>query len=435
MKKRVLCWSDSPTVSTGFGVVTKNVIGGLEKTGKYEIHQLAINHDGKFVDSESYPWQIQAAKLLEPSDPYGNKMFLRAVDMGNYDIIWILNDMYVTTRMAPDLDKIIKHKKQTEQKVPTIIYYYPVDCQVVPEGGALLKVADINVAYTHHGALMTKFTMPEMAQNLQEIPHGVDSSLFRPLSKKEAIEYKKKALGVDEDTFVIANINRNTSRKQIAYSMLAFKEFRKVVPNSIMYIHAAFHDQGGDLLLAARDLGFELDKDVVFPVNYGPGNGVSSEALNALYNVADVFLTTHLGEGWGLTISESMAAGTPVIVPNNTCMPQLVGANGDRGYMYECNDTIYIDNSGYRKKGLIPDILKVMVDSYEAGSKWDETSENGKIVRRARDWAVEHDWKNVVKKWIKLFDSVGERDTGIVRFSAKSPSVKELNKEGMGKML
>jgi glycosyltransferase involved in cell wall biosynthesis len=382
------------------------------------------------VDSDKFPWQIQAAKLMEPSDAHGNKMFLRAVDTGEYDIVWILNDMYVTTRVAEDLHKIILHKKKKGLKVPTIIYYYPVDCQVVPEGGAMLKVADINVAYTEHGARMTRLSMPEVAQNLKEIPHGVDSSIFKPISKEKALKYRKEALGADEDTFVIANVNRNTTRKQIPYSLLAFKEFRKTVPNSVYYIHAAFHDQGGDLLLAARDLGFELSKDVIFPVNYGPGNGVSDYDLNCLYNSADMFLSTHLGEGWGLTISEAMAAGTPVIVPNNTCMPQLVGEDGDRGYLYPCKDTIWVDNSGFREKGMVADIVDKMLTFYENGSKYDEGSVNFEISRRAREWAVEHDWNEVVKNWIRLFDTVGAVNTGIVRFSASSSPVDETSKVG-----
>lgn len=402
-KLKVLCWSDSPAVSTGFGVVSKNVIGALHKTGKYDIHHLAINHDGRFVDDKVCPWQLQPAKLLDPSDPYGNQMFINSIVKGDYDIIWILNDNYVTHGVSKTLGEVRAARAREGKKVPTIIYYYPVDCQVIPEGGGMLRHADILVAYTAHGRAETVKSMPDQAHKIREIPHGVDSKVFHPLSKKEAMRLRKKYLNVGPEKYVVTNINRNTSRKQIPYTFLAFKEFRKQVPDSLLYVHAAFHDQGGDLLLAARDLGFNLKEDVIFPVNYGPGNAVSEEALNGLYNAADMYLSTHLGEGWGLTISESMAAGTPVVVPNNTCMPQLVGKEEERGYLYDCKDVIWIDNSGYRVKGFLDDIVGKMMEAYNDGSKW--TSEKVKL---ARAWAEEHDWNNVCKQWVKLFDEIGE---------------------------
>lgn len=400
-KIKILCWSDSPAVSTGFGVVSKNVINALQKTGKYDIHQLAINHDGRFVDDQVVPWQIQPAKLGDPNDPYGNKMFINSIVKGNYDIIWILNDNYVTNGIAKTLGEVRKKKAAEQKKVPIVVYYYPVDCQVIKEGGGMLEEADILVAYTHHGKAETVKSMPELASKIREIPHGVDSKVFHPIEKKHVKTLRKKYLNVGPDTFVVTNINRNTSRKQLPYTFLAFQEFRKKVPNSLLYVHAAFHDQGGDLLLAARELGFDLKKDIIFPVNYGPGNAISEEALNGLYNSADMYLSTHLGEGWGLTISEAMASGTPVVVPNNTCMPQLVGEDEDRGYLYDCNDKIWIDNSGYRVKGNLEDIVSKMHECYNDGSKF----KSDKVIA-ARQWAEEHDWENICVKWIDLFDEV-----------------------------
>lgn len=418
-KIKILCWSDSPAVSTGFGVVSKNVINALQKTGKYDIHQLAINHDGRFVDDDIVPWQIQPAKLLDPQDPYGNQMFINSIVKGDYDIVWILNDNYVTHGIAKTLGEIRKTKVKEGKKVPTVVYYYPVDCQVIPEGGGMLREADILVAYTKHGYNETLKALPEQANKIHKIPHGVDSKVFHPIDSKKVTKLRKQYLNVDKDKYVITNINRNTSRKQLPYTFLAFKEFRKKVPNSLLYVHAAFHDQGGDLLLAARDLGFNLKEDIIFPVNYGPGNSVSEEALNGLYNSADMYLSTHLGEGWGLTISEAMAAGTPVVVPNNTCMPQLIGEDESRGYMYECKDKAWIDNSGFRVKGNLEDIVAKMHECYKDGNKYKSSK-----VKAARAWAEEHDWSNVCKEWIALFDSIANRKV-IVR-DTSSLQVKEV---------
>ena len=42
-KYTLLAWSDSATVGTGFGVISKYILGALHATGRYEIYHLAIN--------------------------------------------------------------------------------------------------------------------------------------------------------------------------------------------------------------------------------------------------------------------------------------------------------------------------------------------------------------------------------------------------------
>ena len=125
------------------------------------------------------------------------------------------------------------------------------------------------------------------------------------------------------------------------------------------------------------------------------------DIMNRLYNTGDMFLTTHLGEGWGLSITEALAAGTPVVSPNNTCMPQQLGKNSERGYMYECKDEIWIDESGFRPKGLINDIVEQMMAAYK-------DKEDGKTekISLARKWAEEHDWSLITKKWVDLFSNI-----------------------------
>jgi hypothetical protein len=108
------------------------------------------------------------------------------------------------------------------------------------------------------------------------------------------------------------------------------------------------------------------------------------------------------------TITESMAAGTPVVVPDNTCMPQQIGSDGDRGYMYPCNDQLWIDPSGFRKKGLVPDIVAAMMRAYNGGPK-----QENEVVKRAREWSETHDWKLVANKWVDLFNEEEEAQISI----------------------
>jgi glycosyltransferase involved in cell wall biosynthesis len=52
---------------------------------------------------------------------------------------------------------------------------------------------------------------------------------------------------------------------------------------------------------------------------------LSSEDINEVYNIADIFMHLSGGEGFGLSYVESMLAGTPCILNDNTTSPELVG--------------------------------------------------------------------------------------------------------------
>jgi len=399
-KKKLLAWSDSSVAGTGFGVVSKHVLMALHKTGKYEIHHLAINFNGSFVNPGEVPWQQQPAKLMDAKDPHGMKMFLKTLANGDYDLVWICNDLYVTQEITKGMQQAKQILTGKGKKWPRIIYYYPVDCQVPSDGSDFLKQAHVPVCYTDHGREETLKVFPAIESKLRQIPHGADTKVFYPMEPK-LVSNLKKNLGQDPDAPLIINVNRNSPRKQLQYSFLAFKEFKKQVPNAVMYVHAKALDIGGNLVKAIRDLGLSPQSDIIYPLRYSATNPISVAAMNQLYNAADIFLTTHLGEGWGLTVTEAMAAGVPVVAPRNTSMPQQLGENGERGYLYDCNDTIWIDNSGYRPKGLIPDIVEQMLEAYNDGSKF----ENPKVAA-AREWAVKHDWQEVTKQWVQLFEEV-----------------------------
>ena len=400
MKKKILAWSDAPTAGTGFGVVSKHVLGALYATGKYDIHHLAINFHGDFVDKEECPWELQPAKLLDPNDPHGLKMFLRTLLKTDYDIVWVCNDLFVTTQIADAVTRVKERAKAQGKKPPIFIYYYPVDCKVKSETTKFLKAVDIPVCYTDHAREATLDVCPELESKLQQIPHGVDTSSYYKCTPDEVAVWKHQYLGVSPLTTVVVNVNRNTTRKQLPYSIKAFLEFRKQVPDSIMYMHTAMVDQGGNLEQVLQDLNISSQKDIIFPARYSPASPAPVDIMNRLYNCGDIFLTTHLGEGWGLTITEAMAAGTPVVAPNNTCMPEQLGANSERGYMYECKDTIWIDSSGWRPKGLLDDISNQMLLAHEDNQK---NTINPKI-KLAREYAVNHDWKIIGQKWVQLFE-------------------------------
>jgi len=400
-KKQVLVWSDCILASTGFATVSKHIMSALHNTGQYELDQLAINSIGEFYDTKMIPYCIMPAKLGDASDPYGSQMFVNALQRKEYDIVLVINDTFVVEEVARRLEDVRKIKAQRGQKPFALVYYYPVDCRLLPQATTMIKFADRAVAYTNFAA---KSSEEIGIKPSDVIYHGTDIKTFHPIPAADRTVGRKRWFGIDnDDTFVFINVNRNSARKDIARSIYAFAEFRKQVPNSLMYIHAKVKDSAGghlvDLEVPMRELKLDMTKDIIFPNKFSAARGFPVEVLNQLYCCADAYITTHLGEGWGLTITEAMACEIPVVAPNNTTAPEIL--SNDRGYVYPCNEVTYIDNSGYRSMGRTEDIVEQMMRCY---NDWKSDSDNRKqILHKAKQFVRQYSWTNVCKEWLHLF--------------------------------
>lgn len=306
-QKKLLCYSDSVFATTGFGIVSKHILNALHHTGRYNISQLAINHPGEFWNVNETPYSILPAKMLDPRDPYGSAMFLNTLKKDEYDVVLIINDTFVVDKVAPAVQEIRNALVQAGRKAFKIVYYYPVDCQVIPDKAGMIKIADYPVPYTKFALNETVKSLGDEYENLQYIYHGADTSNFHPIHPEERRIVRKEAFGADSDTFLVINVNRNNTRKDIGKTILTFAEFHKTVPNSKLYLHMAPQDQGAgpatiDLFPLINQLGLKLDEDVYFPRNFNVASGYPIELLNKLYCCGDVYITTTTGEGFGLCV-------------------------------------------------------------------------------------------------------------------------------------
>lgn len=407
-KRKLLCWSDSVTAITGFGVVAKHILAALQATGLYEIDQLAINHLGDFHNRSEYPYTLMPARLLDPKDPYGNQMFINALMQNDYDIVLVINDTFVVEGVARKLAEVKEAKLSQNRKVPKFIYYYPIDHSLLPEYSTLIKFVDRPVAYTKFAQAETKKAIGLDVKDV--IYHGTDTENFFPLDRNVRREFRARLLGIaSDDAFVLINVNRNSLRKDIAKTIVAFAEFKKMMPSSVLYLHTKMQDTPGnshviDLGVAVRELGLSIHKDVIFPQNFHPARGFPVQELNLLYNLADVYITTSTGEGWGLTQTDAMLVGLPVIVGDHTTTPELHGKDGERGYVYPCRERVFYDNAGIRPSGRTEDILTKIMQAY--GDWKANTSHRSEMIQRSYEWARQHNWKNIGKQWVKLVDDV-----------------------------
>jgi len=397
-KLKVLAWSDSVLASTGFGTVSRHVLTAVHRTGRYQIDQLAINYGGEFYDQARYPVQISPAKLLDPNDHLGKLQLLRSLERGDYDVLWILNDLHVPEPIVKELGTLRERKRAQTGKTFKTIVYFPVDGHVYASDSSILELADAAITYTQFGRRAVLQSRPQVEDKLRVIYHGSDIETFRRHSDEFRHALRQKFGLADPQTFLVVNVSMNYPRKDLPRSILAFSEFKKRAPNSVLYLHTEPNRPPFELLRCCECAGLG-PKDVRFP-QLPDQRGFPIDAMNNIYNAADVLLTTTLGEGWGLTMNEAMCAGTPVVAPDNSSIPELLGGDGDRGYVYECAERVWVDNGGYRPAGSIEAIVAKLMQCYEERG----SPRQRDIVSRAAQFTREHTWDIICKQWVEVFD-------------------------------
>jgi glycosyltransferase involved in cell wall biosynthesis len=165
-------------------------------------------------------------------------------------------------------------------------------------------------------------------------------------------------------------------------------------------------DFGGSIIEQSKNFGLEIQRDWTLPnpQQFSAHSGFPIEVVNQIYNASDVYLSTNLGEGWGLSITEAMATKTPIVVPNNTSIPEITN-NGERGFVASSGGTpthwVIKDNDNDR--------VRPLMNVEEAADRIIEIMENKngiveKKVALAYDFAQDLTWKKVMKDWINVFN-------------------------------
>jgi len=425
-KKRILMWCDGPMVTTGFGTVARNVAKALHDTGRYEVHFVAVNFWGEPFDPNEFPYVVMPAAIerrealkTQVGDPFGGFNFANAYWNGEFDAVWVMNDINILAQRA----QIFEQGPQGQKKQPKcpVVYYFPIDSIWLDKQMlAGFEKADYPVSYNEYAKNLIAGVDPALAEKMKVINHGSDIDTFHRIPDQgEVMDFRRNTLGVDDGTILFIQVARNQFRKSNGDLILAFADFKKKNPTkkAKLYMHMNPQDQGPMLFGAVMSAGLKLGEDVVFPSNHSPGRAVPRELLNMIYNAADVFVTPTLGEGWGLPITEAMAAETPVIAPDNTAISEILNAgdeDGLRGWPVPCGDwpmgLVHIDGTGFRPRVDI-EAMSALMD--EVGTMALERRATGEVpeglrprLERALEYAREISWKNIGDQWVSLIDEV-----------------------------
>ena len=320
-RKKILLVTDDIRVHSGVATVAREIV--IKTCHHYNWVQIAgaLKHPDErkkldiSADCNKYAGIDDASVMLYGVNGYGNPEILRGViGAEKPDAIFLVTD--------PRYFRFIFNMEHEIRKNIPIAYLNIWDDYPAPMyNQAFYESCDLLMGISKQTVNINRLVLDDRIGNriLKYVPHGLDHNIYKPIpdDDEELIKFRKTILGNNhKDIDFIGYFNsRNIRRKQIPDTMMAFRHFLDQLPEEKAHkcrliLHTELSsDHGTDLVRVNEYLfGEKYPNAVIFSTHK-----LTQPQLNMLYNIADVQMLLTSNEGWGLTITEAILAGTPII--------------------------------------------------------------------------------------------------------------------------
>lgn len=194
-------------------------------------------------------------------------------------------------------------------------------------------------------------------KTLTYVPHGINEKQFFPIDSHDELEKLGKVKdsmfeGKDIEFLVFWN-SRNIRRKSPGDVILSYRHFcdligKEKAKKCALVMHTQPIDNNGTDLVAVREAICDPEYVNVF----FSSNKLNTAQMNQLYNLADVTMLISSNEGWGLSLTESMMAGTPIIANVTGGMQDQMRFVDDKGKWYTPSKKVPSNHMGtYKEHG------------------------------------------------------------------------------------
>jgi glycosyltransferase involved in cell wall biosynthesis len=318
-RKKILLITDDIRLPSGVGSIGKEII--IHTSHRYNWVNIgaAIGHPeaGKRFDvsgdTNSIAGIEDSSVMIYPNNGYGDANLLRTIiNIEKPDAIMLITDPRYFTWLFSIENEIRK-------KLP-IIYLNIWDDYPAPYyNKAFYESCDALLGISKQTVNINKLVLDDKAKNkiIEYVPHGLNNEVFYPIQNKEQdkefTEFKKQLFKGKEYEFVAFFNSRNIRRKQVPDTILAFSQFIQQLPKEkadkcALVLHTEIVSEHGTDLSAVIETLVPKDVNIIFT----PGR-LEPKAMNYLYNLADVQMLLTSNEGWGLSLTEALLTGTPII--------------------------------------------------------------------------------------------------------------------------
>ena len=300
-KIKILTLSDHPFFFTGVGHMTRNMIEGLLKTGKYSVISLGgskthEDYTPKITPEYGEDWKIY------PVDGFGSPEVVRSILWTERpDILWFMTDPHKWEWLWQMEDEI--------RSLVPMVYYHVWDNLPYPRFNKVwYDSTDVVVSASKLTSDVVQTVSPVVEEHY--IPHAVDTDIFKRYPENERNAFRDEHMSQEKGKFVFFWNNRNGRRKHPATLIYWFKEFLDNVghDNACLLMHTSPKDPvGNDLEYIIRDLELNRGQVMISPMKY------EEEYMAMLYNMADCVINISDAEGFGLSTLEALSCEVPIV--------------------------------------------------------------------------------------------------------------------------
>jgi glycosyltransferase involved in cell wall biosynthesis len=344
-RKKILLITDDIASPTGIGHIARELVTHTSHAYNWACIGGSINHPQKgmrvdFSEDTNKKCDITDSYVISyPTDGYGNPELLRQLmEIEKPDALMLITD-------PRSFEWVFQMENEIRKQIP-IVYLNIWDDGPAPYyNGPAYASCDLLMSISKQTKLFNRLVLENEGVNyidldggessgiaikgkkypnkkpslISYVPHGLDHNVFYPIQEtdskwEEYSTYKKNIFGGVEKDFVLFFNSRNIRRKQIPDTLFAFKIFLDSLPKEkadkcAFILHTELMSEHGTDLIAVQDMLFGDYENVVF----FSGNKISENELNYLYNLSDAQILLSNNEGWGLSLTEALLTGTPII--------------------------------------------------------------------------------------------------------------------------
>jgi len=319
-RKKILLLCDDIRMHSGVATMAREIVTGTAHHFNWVNVGGAIKHpdQGKFFDLST---DVNKQTGIDDADVklfavsgYGDQNLIRdIIKREKPDAILLFTDPRYWTWMF-DMEREIR-------KTTPIFYLNIWDDYPTPlYNRAFYESCDLLMSISKQTKNINELVLGKAAEGktLTYVPHGINEFQFYPIQDDEQykqLEVTRESMfeGKDIDFVVFWN-SRNIRRKSPGDVILSYRHFcdligKEAAKKCALVMHTQPVDQNGTDLYAVREAICDPEYVNVF----FSSNKLNTQQMNSLYNIADITMLISSNEGWGLSLTESMMAGTPII--------------------------------------------------------------------------------------------------------------------------
>ena len=356
-RRRIMLICDDIRVHSGIATVGREVVIHTAQHFNWVNIGGAIQHPemGKRLDLSQSTNDTTGLKdssvVMYPVHDYGNPDLLRQlIQIEKPDAIMLITDPRYFVWL-------FSMENEIRKSIP-ITYLNIWDDYPAPHyNKAFYEACDLLMGISKQTVNINKLVLREKAANkiIKYVPHGLNHEIFKPIDKNDSKlkEFKKTLFKGKEYDFALLFNSRNIRRKQIPDTILSYKYFIDSLPvekakKCALVLHTErVSDHGTDLDAVIELLCNDEKYNIIFTdAKYDP------TSMNLLYNSTDCQILLTSNEGWGLSLTEAILCGNPIIANTTGGMQDQMRFEDENGNWFTPSPEVPSNNTGrYKKHG------------------------------------------------------------------------------------